>query len=469
MLDEQIRQSRQASSLGRKKALLIAGLIVVLLLLALFLIRGLQSPPVPETVAQQNVDPQVQEQARQAFKQALLVFEQDIDPVLQQPQLINWQKAQVASLQADKQQALADFAAGDSVSALSRLAKISDAALALQQQWHAAYQQKLTEAQLAFAEGRIRQSQLLLNQGGHIQSHGAQAEALQQRLDVFAQVEQLLKDAQIAEAENDLGKQVALLEQAKSLDPARHELDKLLSDVKTRWRDLQFSNLIEQGFDLLRQNDLQGATTKLEQARKLDSQRPETKVLATQIQATSQSQGLTQLLEQIQAATVADNWQQVAVLTSAGLKRFPNHQQLLQNHQLAGQINKASSRLKQFMADPQRLQDSGIADAARQTLVEYQTLGQYSFNLTMQMQSLEQALTDNSQAVSLNLQSDGKTQIQVVGVGQVGQVSERTLQLPPGDYVLLGSREGYRDKRLPVHLQPGGQAVTLILVCDERI
>jgi len=53
-------------------------------------------------------------------------------------------------------------------------------------------------------------------------------------------------------------------------------------------------------------------------------------------------------------------------------------------------------------------------------------------------------------------------------VGRLGRFSVRTLELRPGTYTVVGSREGFRDVRKVFTLQPGSK-VEILVRCEERI
>ncbi len=70
--------------------------------------------------------------------------------------------------------------------------------------------------------------------------------------------------------------------------------------------------------------------------------------------------------------------------------------------------------------------------------------------------------------VQLTLTSDGKSDLEIYGVGRLGRVTRKVLSLPPGDYTAIASRPGFRDARTKIKLRPG-QAVTHDMRCTEPI
>ena len=71
--------------------------------------------------------------------------------------------------------------------------------------------------------------------------------------------------------------------------------------------------------------------------------------------------------------------------------------------------------------------------------------------------------------VRLRLESDGQTQVAIYRVGQYGAFSTRDVELLPGRYTVVGTRNGYRDVRREVVLPPGAGAAAVVVRCEEPI
>ena len=64
--------------------------------------------------------------------------------------------------------------------------------------------------------------------------------------------------------------------------------------------------------------------------------------------------------------------------------------------------------------------------------------------------------------------SDGKTFIRVLRVGEVGETRGREVNLPPGTYDIEGRRKGYKTKIVPIEVLPD-QNNQVTIVCDEKV
>lgn len=70
--------------------------------------------------------------------------------------------------------------------------------------------------------------------------------------------------------------------------------------------------------------------------------------------------------------------------------------------------------------------------------------------------------------VSLVLTSDNQSEIEIYGVGKLGRLEHQTMQLVPGNYIVVASRPGYRDARATLKVRPG-KTITLDIRCTESI
>lgn len=83
-------------------------------------------------------------------------------------------------------------------------------------------------------------------------------------------------------------------------------------------------------------------------------------------------------------------------------------------------------------------------------------------------QQLEAALQAQNRAVEFTLTSDGLTWVSVRNVQPPAQFTTAPAKLWPGNYELVGSREGYRDVVVPLKLRAGESPPAVKVVCAQR-
>jgi len=69
----------------------------------------------------------------------------------------------------------------------------------------------------------------------------------------------------------------------------------------------------------------------------------------------------------------------------------------------------------------------------------------------------------------IRLESDNLTQVVVYQVGRLGTFVAHELELRPGKYTVVGSRQGYRDVRYELVVVSGEQSAPLVVRCVEKI
>jgi hypothetical protein len=89
--------------------------------------------------------------------------------------------------------------------------------------------------------------------------------------------------------------------------------------------------------------------------------------------------------------------------------------------------------------------------------------------LRSQIARLEILLPDFDKPVRLSLVSDNATQVAIPSIGAFGTFARREIELKPGKYTVIGTRNGYRDVRHDITVAPGQNTQTVSITCSEPI
>jgi len=127
------------------------------------------------------------------------------------------------------------------------------------------------------------------------------------------------------------------------------------------------------------------------------------------------------------------------------------------------------AELQDYLNRPERLTAAPVRAAATRALARGEAATPQSPRLLSQMQGLRQHLSALDAPVHVEIASDNTTQVSVAPLGDLGTFHMRELELPPGQYVLIGRREGFRDVRFELRIAPGQQRATISVQCTERI
>jgi hypothetical protein len=86
-----------------------------------------------------------------------------------------------------------------------------------------------------------------------------------------------------------------------------------------------------------------------------------------------------------------------------------------------------------------------------------------------QVARIELLLPAYDKAVRVAFESDNATDITIQRVGALGTFLHREIELKPGRYTIMGTREGFRDVRREITIAPGSTGQTISVTCVEPI
>lgn len=409
-----------------------------------------------------------QAQFREQFKQALTEFEIELQPKLDQIASANWQVSRLTELANLKQKVLSKFAQGEFVETKRFSESLLEQTRLLITQWQNQTQSHLDDARAVFAKKDIPQAQLNLNKALALMPEHLQALSLQQRIQAFTLIDTLQIDLQVAKVERNLPRQMEILREIVNLDPTLSHHVEDLTAVQSAYQQQQLTQALANAEQALNSDKLTKAQGYIEQAQRLSPNSKGAKAMANKIKQTKARQSLTSINQNLESLVQADGWQDVLQLSTQALSRYPNDNKLLDYKNRANKVLTAQQSLKLFITQPERLAEEKIREVAKKRIQLAVTTSLWSSNLQQQISQVAETIDQYSDPVAITVKSDGNTFLTVVGVGQVGEVVEKAIQLTPGKYVLQGRRLGYRNKRMEF-VVAAQQTQTLILICDEII
>ena len=119
------------------------------------------------------------------------------------------------------------------------------------------------------------------------------------------------------------------------------------------------------------------------------------------------------------------------------------------------------------LASARQLVDEAAAVASGEA--EGSAAGGENPRLREQIARLNELIALASTPVRVELRSDELTEVTVYRVGPLGSFASRELELRPGNYTAVGSRDGFRDVRHTFTVLPGRELEPISVVCVEPI
>ena len=71
--------------------------------------------------------------------------------------------------------------------------------------------------------------------------------------------------------------------------------------------------------------------------------------------------------------------------------------------------------------------------------------------------------------VRLSLVSDNATDVAIPSIGQFGTFAKRDIELKPGRYTVIGTRDGFREVQREITIAPGQESQTIRVSCSDPI
>lgn len=187
------------------------------------------------------------------------------------------------------------------------------------------------------------------------------------------------------------------------------------------------------------------------------------------LQAAQKDASLTEHRNRALRAEVAEDWSAARDEYEAAQRLDPTVAFAVEGRPRATERRALDERLEGYLKRPDRLTSEPVAHEAEAVLDRAAEVEQPGPRLVRQMTALRAALAAARIEVPVRLVSDGLTDVSVLRVGRLGVFKERTLQLRPGSYVVVGTRRGYRDRRVVLEVTAGRPAEPLHVRCEESL
>lgn len=122
-----------------------------------------------------------------------------------------------------------------------------------------------------------------------------------------------------------------------------------------------------------------------------------------------------------------------------------------------------------YLDQPARLQSDKPAAHARTVLDAADGIAAAGRQLAEKRRRLAELLDAARSPVPVRIVSDGKTSVTVYRVARFGAFADRRVELVPGKYTAVGSRDGYRDVRVSFVVPLRSDGITIDVRCTEPI
>jgi tetratricopeptide (TPR) repeat protein len=127
------------------------------------------------------------------------------------------------------------------------------------------------------------------------------------------------------------------------------------------------------------------------------------------------------------------------------------------------------AKLTNLIDNPTLLFGDAVLADARALLQTAGATAEKGPRLTSQIERLGELVELASKPIPVRIESDQLTSVTLYRVGALGAFTAKDIELRPGTYTVIGSRNGYRDVRQTFTVRPGRNLPPINIVCVEPI
>ncbi len=447
---------------------LAALLVALLFILAPGLVEPIRLPaPAPPTAAPEQAAPKPQrddrpppfqtlrlEQARAEAQNQLARFVELELQLREELHMGAWGQAGYENARDLAQAGDEAFVAEQFDQAIDQYRQAADALATLMQSGHERFATALAAASEAIQDQRPDAANASLAEAAAIKPNDPALLQAQTRAGHLPEVIARLRRARNQELAEDWAGALRTYEGIRTLDAQTQGLNAAIANARHNRSQQILSQRLSAGFAALGRQDFTAAEKAFQQALAIDANNSSALGGLQDVADQSVLARIEARKQQASAFAAAEQWEEAAAAYGDILAQDGNIQFARAGLEQANMQREALKALNAVIADPGRLSSDAHYESAQATVAQAKTLSPQGPALIAALRRSEALLRHHSLPVPVLLRSDGATEVLLSNVGPLGRFSEKRLQLRPGAYTLIGSRDGCRDVRTQIKVAP---------------
>ena len=407
--------------------------------------------------------------ARNAYQEMLIEFEKSVEPIVLSKGFADWNIEEQQRIFAKKNESIQFFSLGNYEQALAEIREADRYSRIKIEKFDTNFTEYLSIAKKYYEEDDYNSAFINISQALRLKPQSVEALELKEKISLLPALLENIQKAVIARTENNIDMEVKYLSMAVNLDPLRYKLVDRLEDLRKRVLENNFANSIKKGLASVGNKDLEAARLYLKEAQSIFKERSENGLLSKKVKLLELDLKVERLLIGAKSASRSDNWLKAETLYKEARKLQPNRKDLEEGYNLAKKINILSSKLTTHLQTPRRLSSPNVTEIVGTLVTKAKGLSSQSPSLHDKTTKLQELLRAYSKKIKVTVISNGFTDVSVRGVGKVGLINEKVIDLKPGTYTFEGKRIGYRSKLIQVDIPPNLGGIVVKISSDERI
>lgn len=287
------------------------------------------------------------------------------------------------------------------------------------------------------------------------------------RVALLPEVSALMRQGRNHELAEEWDEAAAAYDRVAQLDPATSGLEEARQRVAEGRKRTRVQSLLSDGFQHLDAGRFDAARNAFRDALRLEPGNAVAEGGLEQVTKQSVVARINTLKARADQAVAAERWQEAAELYGEVLEVDGTIQFAQAGRAMALEQQRVDAALGRIIERPQRLSSDELYREARQILARAQELEPRGERLAARIDDVQSILETYANPVPVVLRSDNRTEITVSTIGTLGRFEEKRLELRPGAYTVIGSRDGCRDVREQIVVRPNMNPVDIR--CVERL
>jgi serine/threonine protein kinase/tetratricopeptide (TPR) repeat protein len=257
--------------------------------------------------------------------------------------------------------------------------------------------------------------------------------------------------------------------QALALDPANARARAGLARANAAVGDDSYAKAAGEGFAALGAGRLDEARAAFERARALRPDGAEAAEGLRRVAAAHGVHGIAAMRANAEDLEEQERWEEALALYDDILREDGSLAFAQAGRARAGARLQLGESMQALISHGERLSSPQVRDQALALLQIAQEQPSPGPVLSTQIAQLSALIPGVDKPVHVSLVSDSVTQVAIPSVGSFGTFSKRDIELRPGHYTVIGTREGYRDVRRDITVTPAQENQTINVSCSEPI
>jgi serine/threonine protein kinase/tetratricopeptide (TPR) repeat protein len=248
-------------------------------------------------------------------------------------------------------------------------------------------------------------------------------------------------------------------------EPAQVGLERVLGSIN----QMEFDQRMTEGLTALAEGDFPGARAAFRMAQQLQPGSREPADGLLQVEQGLRLDNIVALENRAMSEVQGEQWAAASETYESILELDANLTFAKEGLDRSRRMQALHSTLEEFIGDPDSLSRASTMQSATKLLLDITRMEDIGPRLADQRDELSRLLKRAATPLTVQLVSDGITDVSIYKVGKLGSFDTHELNLRPGTYVAVGVRPGFRDVRHEFRVAPEIDMQPVVVRCEEQI